>query len=626
MSSKGPASDDGLRGRVAGVSGPTVRAMGLEQVRLYDLVHVGERGLMGEAIRIGADGVTIQVYEETEGLRVGESVRSTGAPLTAMLGPGLLGRVYDGLQRPLSVLGDEVGPFIARGAAVEALDTETAWSFEPTVREGDRVKPGMVIGTVPETEGLEHRVLVPPGLGGEVEEIVEAGSYTISDVIARIRAEGRPDDDPVPVSMAQRWPIRRDRPRREKRSPVEPLITGTRVVDALFPVAKGGSAIIPGGFGTGKTVLEQTVARYAQADVVVYVGCGERGNEMAEVLEEFPELVDPWTGGPLMSRTVLIANTSNMPVAAREASIYLGVTLAEYYRDQGYDVVLLADSTSRWGEALREISSRLEELPAEEGFPAYLGARLSQFYERAGRVWCLGSDDEADPRSGSVTLVGAISPPGGDFSEPVTQHSLRIAGTFWALDQQLSRQRHFPAINWDRSYTLYQLAEWYDREVDEGWAADIDRALALLEEESELREIVQLVGPEALEARQRLILMVARMLREDFLQQSAFSDSDAFSPPEKTIAMLRVILAFWRSGIEALERGAALDDLADLEVREEVARMKELDMKDVEEAIDDLRERVRSKIDAIGRGGGGPAEAEATSRRAWEGRGEAERP
>ena len=552
------------------IAGPVVAATGLEGARLYDVVYVGKLGLIGEVIRLAGDLATIQVYEDTSGLKVGEPVSHTGAPLMAQLGPGLLGRVYDGMQRPLEDLAAASGHFLERGIAASPLPLDQRWSFTPCVSPEQRVGPGDVLGAVPESQNIEHRLLVPPGIGGKVIE-AHAGAFTVEEPVVTLETQNDARTSRLEVTLTQRWPVRRPRPYRAKLDPDQPLISGMRIIDAFFPVAKGGAAIIPGGFGTGKTVAEQSLARWAEADVVVYVGCGERGNEMTEVLEEFPTLEDPRRGTPLMARTILIANTSNMPVAAREASIYTGITIAEYYRDMGYDVVLLADSTSRWGEALREISGRLEEMPGEEGYPAYLATRLSEFYERSGRVMCLGGNS----RTGSVTVVGAVSPPGGDFSEPMTQNSLRVAGTFWALDYDLSRRRHFPSISWTRSYTLYALREWYAKTVAPDWDGLVGEAMALLQREVELLEIVQLVGPDALAESQRAVLSIARMLREDFLQQSAYHEIDRFCPLPKAYWMLRAIMMFYRRALTALEAGLSLERINAMPVVAEISRMKE---------------------------------------------------
>jgi V/A-type H+-transporting ATPase subunit A len=574
----------GRPGTVMRVAGPVVGAIGLEPVRLYDAVRVGELGLVGEVIRLHGDLATIQTYEDTSGLRVGEPVVNTGAPLVAELGPGLLGRVYDGLQRPLETLATTTGNFLERGVTAAPLPSDKRWPFAPRVRIGQQVGPGEVLGVVPESQFIEHRVLVPPDIHGRVLA-VNQGEFTVQETVVVLEAAADGQPSRFELRLAQRWPVRKARPYRAKLDPNQPLITGTRIIDTFFPVAKGGTAVIPGGFGTGKTVTEHSLARWSETDVVVYVGCGERGNEMTEVLEEFPTLEDPRHGGPLMARTILIANTSNMPVAAREASIYTGMTMAEYYRDMGYDVLLLADSTSRWGEALREISGRLEEMPGEEGYPAYLATRLAEFYERSGRVLCLGEaapaafieqngDRQEGLRTGSITVVGAVSPPGGDFSEPMTQNSLRVAGTFWALDYDLSRRRHFPSINWTRSYTLYDLQEWYRATAGQDWADLTREAMALLQREAELLEIVQLVGPDALAETQREVLVVARMLREDFLQQSAYDEDDRFCPLAKVHGMLRAILEFHHRAISALDKGILLERILALPVISKIAHMR----------------------------------------------------
>lgn len=553
-------------GTIIRIAGPVVVAQGLSGVRMYEVVYVGHLRLVGEVIRLAGDLCTVQVYEDTSGLRVGEPVVRSGSPFLVELGPGLLGTVFDGVQRPLLALYGQQGAFIARGGTAAPLDRARRWPFEPQVGPGDEVVGGDILGVVAETPHLAHRVLVPPDIHGIVQEI-RAGEYTVEETVATVRT---PAGQVQSLTLMQRWPARQPRPHAGKLDPTEPLLTGQRVVDAFFPLAKGGTAIVPGGFGTGKTVLEQTFAKWADADVVVYVGCGERGNEMTEVLEQFPALEDPHTKAALMSRTVLIANTSNMPVVAREASIYTGVTIAEYFRDMGYDVALMADSTSRWGEALREVSGRMEEMPGEEGFPAYLLSRLAEFYERGGRVQCAGRPE----RTGSVSLIGAVSPPGGDFSEPLTQNSLRVTGTFWGLDTGLARRRHFPAINWTLSYSRYKLDEWFNRRVAEDWAALNRRARALLQREAELQEIVQLIGADAVGEVEKGDLAVGRMLREDFLQQSAVSD-DAYCPPEKTYWMLKVILAFYDHMAAALRHGIPLERILQPALLERIARMKE---------------------------------------------------
>lgn len=588
-------------GKVFRIAGPVIGATGLENVRLFDVVHVGEMGIVGEVIRLSGDKTTIQVYEDTSGIRVGEPVRTTGMPLVAHLGPGLLGSVYDGLQRPLEVLAGQTGMFIQRGVNASPLPEDTTWKFSPRVSVGQIVGPGSLLGIVPESQTIQHRILVPPGLSGRVVSIQE-GEFKIDDVIATIEIGGNASTKRKNITLVQRWPVRQPRPIDSRLTHREPLITGTRVIDTFFPVAKGGTAIIPGGFGTGKTVTEHSLARWADADVVVYIGCGERGNEMTEVLEEFPHLVDPHTGHPLMDRTVMIANTSNMPVAAREASIYTGITIAEYYRDMGYDVLILADSTSRWGEALREISGRLEEMPGEEGYPAYLGARLAEFYERAGRAICLGElkDKEGPRRTGSVTVVGAVSPPGGDFSEPMTQNSMRVVGTFWALDYNLSRRRHYPAINWTRSFSLYSFQDWFSREVAVDWPDLAAEAMFLMQREDELLEIVQLVGPDALAENERAILAIARMLREDFLQQSAYHPVDRFCPLDKTYQMLKVIINFYHRTQAALELEVPLAMITGLPVIDEIARMKELETDQVGEAIQRILDQIRISFSELG--------------------------
>jgi V/A-type H+-transporting ATPase subunit A len=579
-------------GKIIRIAGPVVRAVGLERVRLYDVVRVGEMGLIGEVIRLSEGVITIQVYEDTSGIRVGEPVHSTGLPLVVQLGPGLLGQVYDGLQRPLEILAGESGEFIHRGVYATPLPAEKRWHFIPRVAVGEVVRAGDILGVVPESRTIEHRIMVPHHVRGRVA-IIREGEFKVTETVAVIGSDAKREAEVnVELTLVQRWPVRQPRPCQTRLAPREPLITGTRIIDAFFPVAKGGSAIIPGGFGTGKTVTEHSLARWADADVVVYVGCGERGNEMTEVLEEFPKLEDPRTGAPLMERTVLIANTSNMPVAAREASIYTGITIAEYYRDMGYDVLMLADSTSRWGEALREISGRLEEMPGEEGYPAYLAARLAEFYERSGRVICLGApiDPNAHRRIGSVSVVGAVSPPGGDFSEPVTQNSMRVASTFWALDYDLSRRRHFPAINWTSSYSLYNFRDWFEREVAADWDELAREAMALLQGEVELLEIVQLVGPDALAEPERAVLAIARMLREDFLQQSAYGE-DRYCSIKKAYWMLKTILDFYHRTQAALEAKIPLERVTALPVVSDIARMKEFSVDAAEKEIRAIMDR-----------------------------------
>ncbi len=579
-------------GTLTRIAGPVVVAEGLAHPAMYDVVRVGHAGLVGEVIRLEGVAATIQVYEDTSGLRVGEPVESTGAPLQVELGPGLLGMVYDGIQRPLAELVQMQGHYIRRGAVVLALDRSRRWNFVPRASVGEEVTAGGVLGTVQETRSILHKILVPVGVNGVVEKI-NGGDFAVDEDIAEIR--DRVTGEIRRVSLMQRWAVRERRPFVRKLDPETPLLTGQRIIDTFFPIARGGTAIIPGGFGTGKTVMEQTLAKWADADVVVYIGCGERGNEMTEVLEDFPTLIDPRTGAPLMERTVLIANTSNMPVAAREASIYTGITIAEYYRDMGYDVALMADSTSRWGEALREVSGRLEEMPGEEGYPAYLSTRLADFYERAGRVQVLGREE----RVGSVSAIGAVSPPGADFSEPMTQSSLRVSGVFWALDYDLSRRRHFPAINWIRSYSLFDLRAWFGEHVSPDWMEQTRRALALLQREAELLEIAQLVGTEALPESEKALLQVARLMREDFLQQYAYHPVDAFCPPEKQYWMLRALLTFNNLLTDAVRRGIPLDKAMAVPAITELGRMKELPMPEAREQIAELIERLERAFVAL---------------------------
>ncbi len=578
-----------IAGRIRKISGPVVLSDGMTGSKMYDVVRVGEEGLMGEIIRLEGDVATVQVYEDTDGLVVGERVRSTDGPLMVELGPGLLSSIYDGIQRPLPVIA-ETGDFIERGTEASALDREREWSFTPTVQVGDEVVAGDVVGTIPESESTLHKVMVPPGLRGTVTEIVPEGEYTIDTTVAML-------DEKFDVKMTQFWPVRQGRPYARKLDPVLPFVTGMRILDTFFPIAQGGNAIIPGGFGTGKTVTEQSLAKWADVDIIVYVGCGERGNEMTEVLDEFPQLEDPRTGAPLMNRTILVANTSNMPVAAREASIYTGVTLAEFYRDMGYSVAMMSDSTSRWGEALREVSGRLEEMPGEEGYPAYLATRLAQFYERSGRVSALGGDD----RTGSVTMVGAVSPPGGDFSEPMTQNSLRVTGAFWALDTSLAQRRHFPAISWTKSYTLYlgQVRPWFEEEIAPDWAAIRDDSMELLQKETELQEIVQLVGPDALPESEKAILEVTRMLREDFLQQFAFDEVDAYCPPKKAYWILKAILTFHEATGQALQRGVTLRQVLELPLKDEIAQLKTTPHEEALEMLPEFCNRISEDIAGI---------------------------
>ena len=544
------------------MAGPVVTVIDVP-TKMYDVVKIGNEGLMGEVIGIEGDKSTIQVYEDTSGIAPGEPVENTNMPLSVELGPGLLESIYDGIQRPLPVLMDKMdSDFIERGVTATGLDREKKWDFVPVVTEGTSVKGGDIIGTVQETHNIEHRIMVPPNVSGVVDKI-EKGSFTVTKCVCRLT-------DGTELTLMQKWPVRAPRPVSKKLMPDVPLITGQRILDGLFPVAKGGTAAIPGPFGSGKTVTQQQLAKWSDTEIVVYIGCGERGNEMADVLNEFPELEDPKTGRPLMERTVLIANTSNMPVAAREASVYTGITIAEYYRDMGYDVSLMADSTSRWAEAMREISSRLEEMPGEEGYPAYLSARLSEFYERAGRV------DTLSGRAGSVTVIGAVSPPGGDFSEPVTQNTLRIVKVFWALDAKLSQRRHFPSINWLESYSLYTdaLSDWYDEHVSTEWSEMRGDAMEILQKESELQEIVQLVGSDALPEDQQLTMEVARMIREYFLQQNAFHEIDTFCTMEKQYKLIKSIMKYSDLATSALESGIPLENILAVKAKDDLAKVK----------------------------------------------------
>ncbi len=578
-------------GTLSKITGPVVVADGMTGTKMYDVVRVGNAGLMGEVIRLEGELATIQVYEDTAGLLIGEPVESTEGPLKLELGPGLLTSIYDGIQRPLPVIADDTGSdFIARGTVASALDRTKKWDFTPVATVGQEVSGGDVIGTTPEGGTVLHRVMVPPELKGTLSEVAPAGSYTIDDVIAKL-------DDGTEIKMSQWWPVRYGRPYKRKLDPTTPFMTGMRILDTFFPVALGGNAIIPGGFGTGKTVTQQSLAKWADVDIIIYVGCGERGNEMTEVLAEFPELDDPRTGHKLMDRTVLVANTSNMPVAAREASIYTGVTLAEYYRDMGYNVAMMADSTSRWGEALREVSGRLEEMPGEEGYPAYLATRLASFYERSGRVEALGDGD----RVGSVTMVGAVSPAGGDMSEPMTQNSLRVTGAFWALDTSLAHRRHFPAISWTKSYTLYlsQVQDWFEGEVADDWRVVRERAMFILQKETELQEIVQLVGPDALPETEKIILEVARMIREDFLQQFAFDAIDAYCPPQKAYWILKTILAFNDAATQAMSRGVSLRQVMQLPVRDEISTLKTTPHDEALERMPVLVQEINEQIAGI---------------------------
>jgi V/A-type H+/Na+-transporting ATPase subunit A len=582
--------NDEQPGRIIRIAGPAVVAEKMESAKLDDIVWVGEPRLLGEVIRVEQDQAFLQVFEDTTGLAVGEPVVNTHAPLSVSLGPGLLGQIYDGVQRPLVALREAHGAFLSRGVSANPLDLAKRWPFEPRVHSGMRVVPGAILGVVEEQQGRAHPIVVPPGMEeGEVDEVF-AGPRTVEEPVVRLR-DGRE------LTMLQRWPVKRGRPYKLKMDPSDPFLTGQRVLDALFPICLGGTAIIPGGFGTGKTVLEQTLAKCSNAQIIVYVGCGERGNEMTDVLTEFPKLTDPFTGRPMMERTVLIANTSNMPVAAREASVYVGLTIAEYYRDMGYHVALLADSTSRWAEAMREISSRLEEMPGEEGYPTYLASRLAGFYERSGKVRCLGDEE----RVGSVTIVGAVSPPGGDYSEPVTQNSQRVAGALWALDAPLAYRRHFPAIGWLRSYSLYsrQLEAWYTRELSADWLDLVQSVRALLQRDAELQEVVQLVGPEGLQDQERVILETGRAIRDGFLQQNALSPVDLRCSLPKQKAMMQAILHFHRLAIEAVKKGIAAEKLAALPQREALTRMKEVPEEQVKTYLEHFTHELETTISQL---------------------------
>ncbi len=580
-------------GRTVKVAGPLVVAENMYGARMYDVVRVSEKRLVGEIIELRGDLASIQVYEETGGIGVGEPVYLTGAPLSVELGPGLVSAIFDGIQRPLSKIKEQVGDFITRGVEVDPLPRDKRWHFVPRVKPGDRVVEGDIIGTVQETPIVEHRIMVPPGLGGTVEHI-EEGDFTVEDVVCVLRDDG---GNEVKLTMMQRWPVRTPRPYKVKHKPYMPLVTGQRILDTFFPVAKGGTACVPGPFGSGKTVIQHQLAKWCDAEIIVYVGCGERGNEMTDVLTEFPELEDPRTGRPLMERTVLIANTSNMPVAAREASVYTGITIAEYFRDMGYSVALMADSTSRWAEAMREISGRLEEMPGEEGYPAYLGRRIAEFYERAGYVDTLGSDD----RKGALSVIGAVSPPGGDLADPVVQATLRVVRVFWSLKAELAYQRHFPAISWLESYTLYHenLDPWYEENLSEEFVKQRNHAMALLQKEAELQEIVRLVGAESLPESDRLVLEVARSIREDFLQQHAFHEVDTYCPIHKQKLLLDLVLFFEPEAKRALEAGVPFDKIAYLPERELIARAKYIPHDKAEEEYPKIKQKVREAIDRL---------------------------
>lgn len=584
-----------VRGKIIKVAGPVIVAKGMRGSLMYEVVRVGKENLIGEIIEIKRDEATIQVYEETAGLEPGEGVVSTGTSLTVELGPGIIKRIYDGIQRPLEVIKDKTGTYISRGVDVPSLDRGKKWKFTPTVKKGDNVAAGDFIGKVPETEIVLHRIMVPPDVKGvgEIIKIANEGEYTVEDVVATLKT----DDGEKEIKMMQKWPVRTARPFKEKLDPNVPLITGQRILDTFFPLAKGGTSAIPGPFGAGKTVIQHQLAKWSDVDIVVYVGCGERGNEMTEVLEEFPHLLDPKTKKPLMERTVMIANTSNMPVAARDASVYTGITLGEYYRDMGYSVALMADSTSRWAEAMREISGRLEEMPGEEGYPAYLASRLAAFYERAGRVITLGSEE----REASLSIIGAVSPPGGDFSEPVTQNTLRITKVFWALDSSLADRRHFPSINWLSSYSLYtdSVKDWWDKEVSNKWKELRVKAMALLQKEAELQEIVQLVGADALPEKDRVMLEGARVIREDFLQQFAYDEVDSYCSAKKQFEMLKIMLGFFDRSLDAVEKGLPAKYIADMEVKEDIAGLKYIKDEEMEKSIKDTNKKIDDQLSTL---------------------------
>ncbi len=554
-------------GTIVKVSGPLVVASNMRDANMYDVVKVSKHGLIGEIIEMRGDKASIQVYEETSGLGPGEEVVSTAAPLSVELGPGLISSIYDGIQRPLDEIMAKVGTNLQRGVSVPALDRTKKWEFVPTANVGDKICAGDIIGTVQETQAVIQKIMIPYGIEGTIKTI-ESGTFTVEETVCTVETK----DGIKNVTLMQKWPVRKGRPYKQKMSPDMPLVTGQRVIDTLFPIAKGGVAAVPGPFGSGKTVVQHQLAKWADADIVVYIGCGERGNEMTDVLNEFPEIKDPKTGLTLMQRTVLIANTSDMPVAAREASIYTGITIAEYFRDMGYSVALMADSTSRWAEALREMSGRLEEMPGEEGYPAYLGSRLAQFYERAGRVYTLGSEE----RTGELSVIGAVSPPGGDISEPVAQATLRIVKVFWNLDSSLAYRRHFPAINWLKSYSLYLdgMKDWYDKSISPDFISNRARMMYLLQEEAELDEIVKLVGVDALSAPDRVKLEAARSIREDYLHQDAFHEVDTYTSLEKQLLMMKLVLAFYDKSMEALQNGVSLNALFALPAREKIGRYK----------------------------------------------------
>ena len=586
-----------VKGTIVKVSGPLIVASGMADVNMYDVVRVSEKHLIGEVIELRGDKASIQVYEETGGIGPGEPVESTGAPLSVELAPGLIESIYDGIQRPLNKIQELAGDRITRGIRVDSIDHERLWDFQPAAQIGDILKPGDILGTVQETEAVLHKIMVPPNVEGQLTWIHSGEANVVQTIAKLVTSKG----ETVDLPMLQKWPVRIGRPYARKMAPTEPMITGQRVIDTLFPVAKGGVAAVPGPFGSGKTVVQHQLAKWADADIIVYVGCGERGNEMTDVLMEFPELKDPRTGLSLMKRTVLIANTSDMPVAAREASIYTGITIAEYFRDMGYKVAIMADSTSRWAEALREMSGRLEEMPGEEGYPAYLSSRLAEFYERAGSVVTLGTEG----RTGAVTAIGAVSPPGGDISEPVSQATLRTVKVFWGLSAKLAYARHFPAIDWLTSYSLYldRLEPWFNKEVDPDWTAMVQKVMNMLQEESELEEIVRLVGIDALSYKDRLTLEATRSIREDYLHQNAFHEVDTYTSPAKQAMLLRLIIGYYEKSLDALSKDASFNKLAALPVREDIGRFKYTEEDKCAERYEEITAKLNAEIRELTEGG-----------------------
>ena len=586
-----------VKGTIVKVSGPLIVASGMADVNMYDVVRVSEKQLIGEVIELRGDKASIQVYEETGGIGPGEPVESTGAPLSVELAPGLIESIYDGIQRPLNKIQELAGDRITRGIRVDSIDHERLWDFRPAAQIGDILKPGDILGTVQETEAVLHKIMVPPNVEGQLTWIHSGEANVVQTIAKLVTSKG----ETVELPMMQKWPVRIGRPYARKMAPTEPMITGQRVIDTLFPVAKGGVAAVPGPFGSGKTVVQHQLAKWADADIIVYVGCGERGNEMTDVLMEFPELKDPRTGLSLMKRTVLIANTSDMPVAAREASIYTGITIAEYFRDMGYKVAIMADSTSRWAEALREMSGRLEEMPGEEGYPAYLSSRLAEFYERAGSVVTLGTEG----RTGAVTAIGAVSPPGGDISEPVSQATLRTVKVFWGLSSKLAYARHFPAIDWLTSYSLYldRLEPWFNKEVDPDWTAMVQKVMNMLQEESELEEIVRLVGIDALSYKDRLTLEATRSIREDYLHQNAFHEVDTYTSPAKQAMLLRLIIGYYEKSLDALSKDASFNKLAALPVREDIGRFKYTEEDKCAERYEEITAKLNAEIRELTEGG-----------------------